>query len=243
MKECFGLYKKMPPFRRFRRGRRFDRRRRFRRRYGMRNPWKVRPRSVSRAAWAGYAMGRAIGMPEVKDHQTEADNVGMLNTWVTTRSLSDIPAGDDNAQRVGDWVRAQSLQLKFYISWDSVAGAATDVARIMILRGNERNGLAPTATSVFGSATPQITALLDPDRKGEFSVLYDKIIPRREASVVSTNVPTIYFDRQVKGHRVWFNTPAAGARTQGHYFLFIGSNVAANNPVLVYSSKLRYTDV
>lgn len=164
-------------------------------------------------------------------------NSGSLTNVTAVNKLSAIPAGTTDSQRVGDQCKMKNLQVKILLN----AADASQTYRITLIRWNKDDSIsAPTATDVYQTAlsTSMLsTPFWDNVRKGDFSILYDKV----HTQTLNNNAIYSFKIFRKMSSRLDFN--AGGTTGKGHIYLLATSDSGAvSHPFISQYSRIVYTD-
>lgn len=185
-----------------------------------------------------------ISPPEVKYkiYQTNGSVISSTPT-ITDNFFYDIAQGGATTQRIGHQIRPISCLFRYFVSHD-VGNADCSIIRMMLVIDRHCNGVAFTAADLLDDTTVQdnlVSSYVVPN-SARFRVIYDRIIN------IDDNRPCAYrkFNYRFPANfSVKYDATASAITdlSSNNIALVTISNQAVNVPIIVYSFKVRYTDV
>lgn len=114
-----------------------------------------------------------------------------LNTTGTFALLNAIQNGSGSTQRIGSKVNLAGVQLKLFVTPLRTTTSLTEMWRLFLVYDRQPNGGAPALADIFGGrdyAAAAITAdaisnMMNPDNRDRFTLLWDKRVRPRNATV------------------------------------------------------------
>lgn len=192
-------------------------------------------------------------IPELKYIDRTATG-GVAGTG-TLSLLNGLTQGTGNTNRIGRQVMMKSIHIKFEVAgspFSATPVSPMSTVRAMIVYDCQPNGATPAVsdileTATIGFQTVSGTALRYSQR---FKVLYDKRwkLNNQLTATSTTTYSEIYDEKYIKINLgTTYADTSTGTITDidtGALFLLLTSDagVAADNPVLLFYSRVRYTD-
>lgn len=167
-----------------------------------------------------------------------AFNTVTPSTVGTTYSLSDIPQGTSDVQRVGDKVSLGSLRLNYTLKRNTSSIQDTTSVRIFIFQwADSDSGGAPAAIELYQAPLYPMTTTLrhDPLRAKTLQVLYDKVI------TIDADDPSSVNGIVLKMRKRTLQYDTGGPTGTNKVFM----NVICDDvygPSMEYFAKLNFTD-
>lgn len=156
--------------------------------------------------------------------------------------ISEISQGLTSANRVGDSIRIQSIELRGRFNVNPSAG--NSLARVMVVRDLDGFGTSPTTTDVLEVAGT-VSAPSSPvkfNKRQRFSVLYDETFALSGTTQGTATIP-FSFHTAHQGHILYLGTTAAPASDgKGSIYVVSVSDETTNSPSLAFYSRILFTD-
>jgi hypothetical protein len=201
--------------------------------------------------------------PEVKEFQFASG----LNNIVQSGQLyivNQVPQGVNFNQRIGNHIRAKSLQIR-YIVWPPQQSTTSDDVRMVIVWDTQPNGTA--GAQIYNALANSVNTILDNfgapaiafkntglagDR---FIILKDEMISVQNNAALNTTLQQANYDDKrygkcyldLRSQDIEYNTTTGGIPSTGAlYVCWVSANNngnATNNAQFVFNSKLMFTDV
>lgn len=174
----------------------------------------------------------------------------LIDTGTVTINVSNAPSpivlaapprGDDYTQRNGRSIKLTSTYMKGLVKINP-ASTANQFVRIVIGVCLQPNGTGtnPSAITLFGTATPAITAMYDLNFRNFYRIMYDKVVtvtPDWDTRIVK-------YGKKYQMH-VIFNSGSSGSFTDimtNALFMLVFSDQTANLPTFQFDVRSRYVD-
>lgn len=165
--------------------------------------------------------------------------VTMSNNGTITL-LTPIAQGDDVNNRSGNSVLAKSFRFSYDITQNTAAGQTSQMARVLIVSDKLQTGTAPTPAQILqtlGNANA-VNSPINVDALPRFSVLYD----RRHSLESNGDIRQHGMCRKHFSKRISYTGAATTDTYKNNIYLLVLSDVAANDPLMNYSSRVGYLD-
>ncbi len=161
------------------------------------------------------------------------------NSTGSVTNLSAIAQGNDIANRQGNKIRAKYLSVAGNVSMH--ASATESQLRLMIVRDNLGTTAQPAIADLFtdvGVFRSGRNKLGDPQSNSRFSILWDKYIL---LDAINNTQVKINWSSSLD-HHIYYDASAATDEGKGNVYLFLASDQATNDPILVCDSMLKFID-
>lgn len=197
-----------------------------------------RRKAYSAMSTAGKALNLALGLKKLinVEHKKYTVSVGALpsNAGVNY-ALTTINQGDNDAERDGLSVKAQSLYMRATIR--KSGGSVRSFLRVVITKDNQQVAdTIPTWTNVFQSLS--INAPLNAQAIGRFTILYDKVINLSDARDTQ-----VYLEKYIKlNHHVRWNGVSGNDIQKGGLTVHLLSDETTNVPSYDAIFRTTYVD-
>lgn len=189
---------------------------------------------VADTAFKAYKMAKSIKrLVNVEQKIYEVTSSYSPDTTGSLVNLCNPAQGDGYKDRDGLSIKPLSLKVRAMIQPNfTVAGT---YVRVVIFRGHNENGTAPTITDVI----PTIGAkyLLNWPLRSKNHIMYDKLY---YTSSVEGKVFHINKTFNLKGHITW--TSDATTIENGGIYMIMFSNLGATLPFMDYQTRVQFTD-
>lgn len=161
------------------------------------------------------------------------------NTTGTVQNLTAIAQGLTDATRIGNVVTLKKILLSGTVSIH--ASAAHSEVRMVIVQAITGTTSQPVITDLWSSVNFFVNnglQTINSQLSREFRIIWDRHI------VVSSNTNQIFAFKLQKrlNHKVVFTGAGATDEGIGHFYLFMGSNEATNDPDVSAAVTLQYAD-
>lgn len=162
--------------------------------------------------------------------------------------MTDIDEGVGATGRTGDTIYITGIQIRASVAGNS--GVTSDtIGRILLVRGNKNvEGSIAVVSHIL--ASDNVTALSNPDNKGDYTVYWNKrfILPMRDAAASAvTPVKLIdYYKKFKKPMKCHYDGTGGGISDAeaGHWFLVLMTNkAAASQPSWTYQCRVSFKEM
>lgn len=154
--------------------------------------------------------------------------------------FNEIGQGDTDQTRSGNSILMRSLSLRGYIK-SNASATSTRVRLVIFIDKQQISDTAPAQGDILDGDQNSITANLNNNTVGRFSILANKVYTINQfISGVAVTVPFKFFFRLQK-HARYNGTTGADIQKNGVYMLVVHDE-ATNVPTIGYTSRLTYTD-
>jgi hypothetical protein len=213
---------------------------------------QAKPDAVGQYASDAWSLAKrtAYGLNEIRkliNIETKFLDTNTTSYTVTTtgsmQPISQIAQGLTSANRVGDSIRIQHIELRGRVT---VSTAATNsLVRVMLVRDLDGYGTAPTVADVL-EVNASVGAPLSPERfqkRERFSILFDELIAVQSATSSGCSSVPFTFMTTHQGHILYLGTTAASASDgKGSIYLVAVSDETVNTPTVAFVSRILFTD-
>lgn len=192
--------------------------------------------NMAMTAYKGYKFLKQVLNPEIKkwDQLTIATNIS--NAGVTG-VLNAMGQGSDYNNRTGNSIKLHALKFRANISLNIATPTATNI-RCIIVRDMENRQALPAIGDVLETA--DVRSPYNHNNIERFKIQYDQLLnfdlyhPTR----------TLEFSKSYKNaHCKYVGTTATVASVdEGSLFLLLLSELASNQPIMIWSSRVEYYD-
>ena len=156
--------------------------------------------------------------------------------WITN-----VTQGNNVSNRIGDSIRAQSLQVTFAVSIHTSEPKNT-VVRFLLVKDWENAGATPAVTDII-TANGSSVNMLSPVNwfnRTRFTIVDDVLM---DLDVGGENALVFRKTYKVHNHLRYRGTAGTAADiAEGNYFILFISDEATNTPQIRFWSRLLYTD-
>lgn len=220
--------------------------------YGSRKRvWKRNQPGNKKVAWynkkysvgslATMAFRKAVALKGLVNSEMLQHDFTLNDTPSSTGSInhmSNIAQSDASTGRTGNSIFAKWLSVRYLVNVN--ASATVTGLRIMIVMDRQQVGdTTPTIANVLDTAaTNAYLAFLNPDTKGRFSVLYDKI---ETLNITNQRAITRRVNIKLDKHIRFNGANATDIQKNGIYIIGL-SNEATNTPGMAVEARLAYHD-
>ncbi len=211
-------------------------RRRRRRRYTKSRPWydkKYSTKQLAIKAWKGVRYIKSMVNAEKGLHDVNLSSTPVAAGAALT--LNAIAQGDTQITRDGRSILMKYLSLKYQLV-QHITPINTLCRIVVVMDKQTIADSTPSFTTVF--QTVSMTAHLDRDAFGRFTILYDKTHVLSDAGQTSVFVNVMI---SLNKH-AYFNGTASTDIQKNNIFLLTASTEAADGPAFAGQSRLRYYD-
>jgi len=146
----------------------------------------------------------------------------------TVTLLTTIANGSGGSERVGRHIEYSDIEMNWYVN--AAAAIAEAKFRFILVHDKQSNGALATHATIMNST--DVTALMNPDNRSRFSLIYDSGIREHTATATSNDssgMPQGHIQRSLRGRRAEFSGISAGIADiiMGPVLLVTMTNVAA----------------
>ncbi len=192
---------------------------------------------IAKAALSGVKKLR--GERETKFHgETIASlNIPLVTSSITAHYLSDVDQGDGPGTRDGSDIKPTSLFFRYAVRRAIGSANEFDYVRIVVIKDEFTNGVAPQWSSVFNSAS--VFAPMNRGNAARFKVMYDKLI------VVSDTTRAVTRKKYMRlsGTTSYFLSGNGTADVnKNSYWFFRATKSTGSFPVLDLDARINYKD-
>lgn len=163
-------------------------------------------------------------------------NVGGVSSTTALNKLTAIPQGTTDFNRIGDQCKLKNIQMRFQLA----CADTIQTYRLTVFRWNRDDAVStPTAAILYQTIGSSISSNPNWDniRKGDFTLLYDKVITQTLANNANTFIKVF---RKINS-RIDFN--GSGNTGKGHIYIAMTSDSGvASHPVIDQYSRVVFTD-
>lgn len=199
-------------------------------------------------AWS-LAKRTAVGLNEIRkliNIETKFLDVNQVSTAINTTGgmipISEIAQGLTSANRVGDSIRIQHIEIRGRVNANPAAG--NSLTRVMVVRDLDGYGTAPAPSNVL-EVTGSVGAPLSPEKYNQrerFAILYDELVVTNGTTQGMSSVPFTFMSAH-SGHILYLGTTAAPASDgKGSLYVVAVSDEATNGTSLAFYSRITFTD-
>lgn len=151
--------------------------------------------------------------------------------------MTSIAQGDAVAGRTGNSIFVRSINMKVYFFLNpSTIGT---VFRMAIIKDNQQlSDTTPTITEIYGAASPSVTAPLNVNTAGRFSVLKSWFFAMDDSKTQFRLINHYHTLR----HHVRYNGTSGSDVQKGGLYLVIWCNEGTNAPTVQYDIRTSYHD-
>lgn len=174
---------------------------------------------------------------ETKYHQLPIDPVADIPSSGYFVSLSDLPQGVGDGQRVGNSVMPTSLYYCFAIN----KADTTNLVRIIILRWNEDTtpSVPNEILDITVGSIPQVMNPYSSTVRDTYNILMDKTI-KLDGNEESYKL--IKGQLRLARRRITYNNATASSPVGGIYAFMISDSAGASHPSVLGITRLAYKD-
>lgn len=206
---------------------------------------KLRTKSrIFQREQAKAAKKAVISMSEKKfhDHTFSHSPATIWNNGGAITSLSDVPVGTSDSNRIGDRVRGHKLRLQMAMYVNTISSSTV---RVIVFRWKLRYGTdAPTPgaiiKSAFLSGVYAPMGAYDKDNSVSFQVLSDR---KYSLGSGSDSVHKVSQTIDLKDKPIQYHGGSTTDCNFGIYALFLPDTATANSPTINAVSRFTYTDL
>ena len=164
-------------------------------------------------------------------------NVSTMTTTGMVIPMTSIAQGDAVAGRTGNSIFVRSINMKVYFFLNpSTIGT---VFRMAIIKDNQQlSDTTPTITEIYAAASPSVTAPLNVNTAGRFSVLKSWFFAMDDSKTQFRLINHYHILR----HHVRYNGTSGSDVQKGGLYLVIWCNEATNAPTVQYDIRTSYHD-
>jgi len=227
---------------------------------------QFRPSKVQRYRKKGKVGLRGL-MIKTKPELKEFQFVSGLNQIPISGSLyivNQIPQGTNYNQRIGNHIRAKSIQIR-YVAWSPPSVNNSDDLRMIVVWDTQPNGTAGaqiynatanSANTILDNTAPPVTAFKNTGLAGDrFIILKDQYMTVQATEPVTTVDQNNNFDTRrygkcyidLRGQDVEYNTTTGGIPTTGAlYVCWVSANnssTSTQNAQFSFNAKTTFTDM
>lgn len=224
----------MPPFKKAKRS--YGTKKRYGRKYkyGAKRTNKNNPKIYPR--YQGRQNGPEYKYMETSDAQRYPTNLGYI-----TSPLGQLTCGPNANQRIGNKITVKSYQLKATCTLDPATVTGFAHLRILILLDKQPNAALPTIASIFPATADRLISGLSPEVWDRYSILTDKQYFVSNAQAQSKYINIF---KKLNMSVDYANAATAIPGTNAIHVLLISNEPAGGNPpVVIWTERIRYTDV
>lgn len=179
---------------------------------------------------------------KVNEASTIAGSAGNTPNVLT---LTNLIQGTDYNQRNGRSVKWTSIYSR--LNFVAAAGAvAPSTVRCILFWCKDPSGVAPTPLQMFGSATPNINAMMNLNVRKDFNIVKDFIVTISPVTGAGTPLVFRKLFKKVSQHTIYnagnTGTIADQESYSLHWFIWGSNTLAGNWPVFDVTTRLRYID-
>lgn len=157
------------------------------------------------------------------------DNVGQIT------HLTPIAQGLDQSDRTGNKVKLRSILFRY--NGTGIVAAGTAGVRCIIFQDRQHDGTTPTMANLLDGAFT--SSPLDRDQLGRFKILHDEMIPFDIYGQGLKRMGKVYRKLNITCS---FTSNLGTATFQNPLYIMWLSDQAANNPVIRWDTRVRFTD-
>lgn len=202
--------------------------------------WLDKKYSTKDIAMSAYKSAKWLAsMVNVEKKVFTKDFSSTVGTSGHISGLNQMATGDSINTRDGNSIRCKSIIVAGNCRW-SGSGTDSQLRVLLIWDNQQENATDPGLASIFGSATPEQFALLNPNTLGRYTIVADKRFSMRQSNQAAANV-MFKFSAKLNRHSRFSGTSASDITKNGLYIV-IYSNEATNTPTVEYTTQFRYVD-
>lgn len=182
---------------------------------------------------------------QVKQEEIKVfDDFGAATALSAITRLLPIAEGTGFKERISNKVLLKHFAFRYHLNMNALTTANPCIARIMLVRDNHSDGVAPTLANILPLGNP-LSFVNRTTMPGRFSILYDRM---HEIALSATGVPVttvghgLYKKSWKVGKALLFDGINATDTKDGQIFLVCTSNDAAQPPSITWDSRGLYTD-
>lgn len=173
---------------------------------------------------------------EIKFHDVTTTATAIPNTG-TINGLSAVAQGDGQSTRDGDSLKPLHLTIRGSVT-NNTTNNRTTLARIIVFRGKQENGVGFSATDILETST--VYSPKNYTDRFRTKILMDKVIPVPPNNNNSYSPKLWNFSTKIIGH-VNYSAASTSIEDGGIYILYL-SDQATNPPTMDYYARLTYVD-
>ncbi len=174
---------------------------------------------------------------EVKFHSIVVTTIANVSTTGDVRSLALIAQGDSRTSRDGNKISPFFLSMR--INWIGAVASTADVYRTIIFRDmRQASTVVPTVLTVLSSGTP--LSQVNVATHGRWKILYDRTFTSINDAALRAQFSDVI--RIKLNKRMGFRGAATTDINENGLFMINITNLAANLPSVVFSSRMFFND-